>query len=352
MSQLNMLLYVLVWLALLDPLMGTTSFRKKQDHDELLHSPGLAGEPQPLSAQVELEPPVRRHVLPKPDWFIRRECRDHLDVIFVVSSEASNWSSRADIRDTLLEDRVKRTFKWAGAFVMQESREALVSNWIEYEGDTEGDLIVLPYALNASASATEDFRKVVLWALEHCAETRYVVKLADDIVVHPMLLHKFLRRVDETGMEAVYCDMRGSTSLPPRTDVIALAMRQNFLAGGHDIYCAGSVLLASLKLLRDLESSAESRAVSVSAGSHDHDGHGNLQIRNVAVGSVRNASFDANWNSIFVKLSGGMSVRKVDRYALWYSALWKDVLWNKPRFRKLLRGAQHANSVPGKDVNG
>ncbi|KAH7939070.1 hypothetical protein HPB52_005246 [Rhipicephalus sanguineus] len=353
MLRLRTCFCVLIWLAELDAAFGATLSDEKQGNDELTRSAATATESQPLSAQTESDPPVYRRVLPAPDWFIRRECRERLDVFFAVTSEASDWSSRSDIRGTVLEGRVKRTFRWVGAFVVEEPRERLVAKWLEVEGDAEGDLIVLPPASNGIANATHALRNVIRWASEHCTEARYVIMLADDMVVHPMLLHRLLRRVDETEMGAVHCDIRGSFGLTPGTDFVAFAARHKFLAGGFDLYCAGSVVLASLKLLKDLDRalmSAGSKTVSALDEPQERDRHGTVKIRNVAFGGISNVSFDANWNSTFVKLSGGTTKRKLDRYALWYSALWKDVLWSKPSFRKLFRGAQHANDVFGKGV--
>ncbi|KAH7934119.1 hypothetical protein HPB49_021634 [Dermacentor silvarum] len=307
----------------------------------------LASEAHARSAHVGRQPSAA-------DWSIRKECKGPLDVFFMVFSEASDWNRRADIRDTLLADLVKKTFKWAGAFVLQEPWEPLVAKWIEVEGDTAGDLIVLPpSARNASANASDAFHKAARWALEYCAEACYVIKLADDTAVHPVLLYKFLRRTYRTGMGAVHCDTSGSTVLPPSTDVAGLlAVKAHFFAGGYDMHCRGLVVLASLKLLKDLDRALlteGSETASVPSLSQRQDSHLWLQISNVAVGRLSDISFDSTWNCAFVKLRD-TSMRRLDRYALWYFTLWKDVVGNKPRLRELLRGVQHRNGVSAKGV--
>ncbi|KAH8031478.1 hypothetical protein HPB51_017541 [Rhipicephalus microplus] len=248
---------------------------------------------------------------------IRKECRERLDVFFAVTSETSDWDRRSDIRDTLLEGRVKRAFKWTGAFVLDEPRERLVTRWLEVEGDAHGDLIVLPPTRHSSGNATDVLRKVVRWATEHCAEVRYVIKMADDMVVHPMLLHKFLLKVDETEMGAVHCDMRGAFGPLRGTDFVAFAPRHKFFAGGFDVYCtAGSPVLASLKLLKDLDvasTSAGSETASSSDELQERHGHRTLHIWNLDFDDIIDVSLDANWNWTFVKLTGGTSRRRLDR---------------------------------------
>ncbi|KAL1414163.1 hypothetical protein MTO96_007645 [Rhipicephalus appendiculatus] len=292
--------------------------------------------------------------------------RDSDDTLMPTEPEAAFVHRRSPLRngDTSLvirnvavgsiNSRVKRTFRWVGAFVVEQPREPLVAKWLEAEGDAEGDLIVLPPARNGSANGTHALRNVIRWASEHCTEARYVIKMADDTVVHPILLHSLLHRVDEIGRGALHCDMRRLFGVPPETDFVAFAPRAKFLAGAFDLYCAGSVVLASLKLLKHLDhaTSTGSETVPSFDESHGRDGHGTLRIRNVAIDEIVDVPFDENWNATFIKLTGSTSRRRLDRYALWYSALWKDVLWSKSRFRKLLRGAERANDVFGKDAQG
>ncbi|KAL3194781.1 hypothetical protein MRX96_045930 [Rhipicephalus microplus] len=150
--------------------------------------------------------------------------------------------------------------------------------------------------------------------------------------------------------------MRGAFGPLRGTDFVAFAPRRKFFAGGFDVYCAaGSPVLASLKLLKDLDvasASAGSETASSSDELQERHGHRTLHIWNLDFDDISDVSLDANWNWTFVKLTGGTSRRRLDRYALWYSALWKDVLWSKSRFRKLFRAAEHADGVSDKDVQG
>lgn len=319
----------------------------KKDRDDLMLRAALDSEAFSSSAQGGWQQPDLPGSVPAPDWSIRRECEGQLDAFFVVSSEASDWYSRAEIRSTILEDQVARTLRWAGAFLLQEAREPLVAKWIEVEGQATGDLIVLPSARKRSAGDFEAFHTAVRWALDHCAKARYVIKMTADMVVHPMRLYKCLRRMEPNGMGTLLCDMRGSSHLRPNTDAVVHAAKDKFWSGTYQLYCTGSVVVASLELLRSLDHGlwTVGRETAFVPGRSQHQERNmSLEIRNVGVGWLKDISLDLGWNSTFVKLRDA-SMRRLDRYSAWYFAIWRDLVWNKPRFKKLLTSAGHPNSV-------
>ncbi|KAH7934120.1 hypothetical protein HPB49_021635 [Dermacentor silvarum] len=316
----------------------------RRDADNLMLKAALASESFAVSAKIGLQPSDGEGSgVIAPDWSIQKECERPLDALFMVSSEASDWSSRADFRNTLLDDRSKKAFRWAGAFVLKETKEPLVGKWIEVEGRVAGDLIVLPSVGNGSTNASDALHMAVQWALDHCAGAHYVIKLVDDTAVHPLRLKEFLSGTSRHVMGDVHCDMRVSSTVHPRNHVVLAAKGEGFEAACRR-YCADSVVLASLKLLRALLSEGSEAASAPTLFQHQHRGT-SFGIRKVPVVTLRDISLDSNWNYYaFVKL-GHVSTRRLDRYALWYFALWKDVVRKNSGFRKLLSGVEQRNSV-------
>ncbi|KAL3194780.1 hypothetical protein MRX96_045929 [Rhipicephalus microplus] len=334
--------YALVCVATLVSAILATFLYGAQERDSLLLRAALAGEAFALmESQRSQEYDSDVAAL---DWSIRKECEELLDVLFLVFSHRSDWSNRADIRDTLLEERVKTTFRWAGAFVLTGAEEPLVAKWIEVEGHVAGDLIALQSARGRSSRA---FRAAVRWTLDNCPGVRFVIKMNDDTTVHPLRLYNFLNGVNANDMKAVHCDMRDSFTPRKSADVMLTAAHVPFFAVAYRRHCAGSVVLTSLELLRSLANFRPFDSIetaSVSGLVHNQTTSTSYVVRNASIGWFSNISLVSKSNFMFVKLED-TPMRRLDRYALWYFALWKHAVWKEPRFRMLLTGVESANRL-------
>ncbi|KAH6924487.1 hypothetical protein HPB50_018950 [Hyalomma asiaticum] len=354
MTQTRKAFYALVGFTFLLIVIVTAFLHDEDDQRNAMLGVALASEGFHLAPQVRQRLPGDRRVnISAPEWSVLKECEEPREVFFIISSEASDWISRADIRDTLLEHRVTKMLRWTGAFFVHESREPLVADWIEVEGQATGDLIMLPSGRTGSARAFNEFHVAVRWVMEHCAKVRYVIKIKTNVMVHPTGLYRFLRRMDRNGLDAVLCDMRGSSRLHPDTEVAVSVAKSKFFVGAYQLYCAGSVTMASLKMLRDLDRAMaplEPGKVAVHKLPLRQNEDASLQIKHVAVGGISHISLDSGWDCTFVKLKR-TSVRRLDRYASWYFAVWKDLVWNKPRFKNLLSGPRHKNSTLWKQLD-
>ncbi|KAH7939069.1 hypothetical protein HPB52_005245 [Rhipicephalus sanguineus] len=284
MVRLKSSFYALVCVATLVTVIMATYLYGEQDRDSVMLRAALAGEAFALSVKVESQRSQEQDsVFTALDWSIRKECEDPLDALFLVYSHRSDWSNRADIRDTLLEERVKKTFRWAGAFVLTGAEEPLAAKWIEVEGRVTGDLIALP---SARRGRNKVLRAAVRWALDNCAGVRYVIKVDDYTAVHPLRLYEILNGTNPNEMEVVHCDVRDSSSSRQSTDVVVMSVQDTFFAGAYRRYCQGSVVVASVKLLRRLDNARTSKdlqTASLSGLSHNQKRGIPYAIRNVSV---------------------------------------------------------------------
>ncbi|KAL1414162.1 hypothetical protein MTO96_007644 [Rhipicephalus appendiculatus] len=296
MMWLKSSFYVLVCIATMVTVILATYLYGAQERDSMMLRAALAGEAFALSVNMESQ----------------RSQEQDSDV---TALDWSEWSNRADIRDTLLEERVKRTFRWAGAFVLTGAEEPLTTKWIALEGRVAGDLITLPSARRRSTKA---LHAALRWALDNCAAARYVIKMDDFTAVHPSRLYELLNGTIPNEMEAVHCDMRDSSTRRQGTDVVVMAAQTAFFAGAYRRHCAGSLVLTSLKLLRSLVAFRTSRSLKtapVPGLLHNEKKGFSYAIRNVSVGWLSNISLDSKWNFMFVKLED-TPMRRLDRYAL------------------------------------
>ncbi|KAH7952029.1 hypothetical protein HPB52_017080 [Rhipicephalus sanguineus] len=124
-------------------------------------------------------------------WAVRRRCSQPLDTLFFVHTAPRNWQYRAHLRATLFEEAAMTYFNWTVVFFIGEQDDLTVSLWTKLEEEVMGDMVALRYN-DTLLSVLHKFVGGMRWVLEYCPNVSNIVKMDDDVGVHPFELRRYL----------------------------------------------------------------------------------------------------------------------------------------------------------------
>ncbi|KAG0423353.1 hypothetical protein HPB47_000869 [Ixodes persulcatus] len=135
---------------------------------------------------TERSRPIDRNV---GDRRVRRLCSTgKFDTLIFVHTDPTHERERNFYRSTLGHPALSSLFRWTLIFFVGFRPGVNVSA----EARVHGDMVRLPY-LDSYRNLTYKFVLGIRWVLLRCPSVQRVVKLDDDVFVHPELLHDYLR---------------------------------------------------------------------------------------------------------------------------------------------------------------
>ncbi|KAH9366928.1 hypothetical protein HPB48_021211 [Haemaphysalis longicornis] len=118
-------------------------------------------------------------------WAVEARCREAIDVLFFVHACSRQWGRRVALRDSLVEEAAMKRFNWTAVFfVGRTANDPLLDAWLNLEADALGDLVVFPIK-DSYWTVTPKWLAGMHWVVDHCPNVPVVVKLDDDVAVHP-----------------------------------------------------------------------------------------------------------------------------------------------------------------------
>ncbi|KAH7932806.1 hypothetical protein HPB49_003244 [Dermacentor silvarum] len=139
-------------------------------------------------------------------WAISQLCTQPLDTLFFVHSAPNNWKRRADLRATLFEDAASAAFNWTGVFFIGEDDDPKVNLWTRLEAEIFGDIVMLGYN-DTFLTLTYKFVGGMQWVTEHCPNVSTIVKIDDDVGVHPFQLRRYLDEKLPQKSSSIHCNV-------------------------------------------------------------------------------------------------------------------------------------------------
>ncbi|KAH6940859.1 hypothetical protein HPB50_009086 [Hyalomma asiaticum] len=124
-------------------------------------------------------------------WAVRRLCEQPVDVLFFVFTVPGNWKRRAHLRATLIEEATVGLFNWTAVFFVGAQDNPTVALWTTFEAQVMGDVVIFPYN-DTFPRLLVKFVGGMRWVLKFCPKVRTIIKMDDDIGVHPLELRRYL----------------------------------------------------------------------------------------------------------------------------------------------------------------
>ncbi|XP_050023437.1 N-acetyllactosaminide beta-1,3-N-acetylglucosaminyltransferase 3-like [Dermacentor andersoni] len=124
-------------------------------------------------------------------WAVRQRCSQPLDTLFFVHTAPKNWKNRVHLRATLFEEAATRFFNWTVVFFVGNTDDPVVWRWTKLEAEVMGDVVMLPYN-DTLLTVLHKFIGGMRWVIDYCPNVRSIVKIDDDVGVHPFELRRYL----------------------------------------------------------------------------------------------------------------------------------------------------------------
>ncbi|XP_077548428.1 N-acetyllactosaminide beta-1,3-N-acetylglucosaminyltransferase 3-like [Haemaphysalis longicornis] len=185
-------------------------------------------------------------------WAVEAGCREGIDVLFFVHACSREWRRRAVLRDTLVEEAAARRFNWAAVFfVGRRCKDPLLDAWLNLEADALGDLVVFPFE-DGYRTVTPKWVAGMQWVADHCPNVPVIVKLDDDVTVHPFKLSQYIQTEFPREPARLHCyvsvgqpvDREPGIRFFVRTDDAPMEVYFN--------YCSGQAVIMTFNVMRTL----------------------------------------------------------------------------------------------------
>ncbi|XP_077548426.1 uncharacterized protein LOC144161675 [Haemaphysalis longicornis] len=171
-------------------------------------------------------------------WAVEARCHEGIDVLFFVHACSRQWRRRAVLRDTLVEEAAARRFNWAAVFfVGRRANDPLLDAWLNLEADALGALVVFPFE-DGYRTVTPKWMNGMQWVADHCPNVPVIVKLDDDVTVHPFKLSQYLQTELPREPARLHCCVMVGQPVDrqagPRLSICVLIVRDTGGGAGYD----------------------------------------------------------------------------------------------------------------------
>lgn len=185
-------------------------------------------------------------------WAVRESCRYPMDVLFFVHTSPSHRRHRAAYRDTLLHPRTRTFFNWTMVFFVGDAgADSLTSHWNHLEADTFGDLVIFSF-LDTYRNLSAKFVGGMQWVTKYCQNTRYIVKLDDDVLVHPFRLIDYMRLHLQPKSRDLHCFIWDDAVVYRQSESPWYVPEALFRSDHFYTYCSGRSVIMTWSVMRDL----------------------------------------------------------------------------------------------------
>ncbi|XP_012937649.1 beta-1,3-galactosyltransferase 1 [Aplysia californica] len=198
---------------------------------------------------------VGKYIMVNPDL-----CRDanKIDVIIIVHTAPANLDKRQRIRDSFAKQSNFLPFQVRVAFLLGLTSNKTLERVLWFEHTTYNDTVM--------GNFKDDYHNLTLkgvmgyrWISEHCANSRFVLKIDDDVLINMYkLLYSFLNHMNGKR-KSIFCNLWHKNTMPIlrtgkwRVDPHVFSHKQTF---PYD-YCSGFVVIMTSDLMRPLYEAAQ-----------------------------------------------------------------------------------------------
>ncbi|XP_077548805.1 beta-1,3-galactosyltransferase 1-like [Haemaphysalis longicornis] len=187
-------------------------------------------------------------------WAVEARCREAIDVLFFVHACSRQWGRRMALRDSLVEEAAMKRFNWAAVFfVGRTANDPLLDAWLNLEADALGDLVVFPIK-DSYWTVTPKWLAGMHWVVDHCPNVPVVVKLDDDVAVHPfkVKLSRYLREEFPKQPERLHCHVVDGQPVSRNPRGRYFVRTKEAPMQRYFRYCSGLGVIMSFDVMRKL----------------------------------------------------------------------------------------------------
>ncbi|KAH6940857.1 hypothetical protein HPB50_009084 [Hyalomma asiaticum] len=184
-------------------------------------------------------------------WAVRRLCEQPIDVLFFVFTVPGNWKRRAHLRATLIEEAAVGLFNWTAVFFVGAQGNPTVALWTTFEAQVMGDVVILPYN-DTFPRLLVKFVGGMRWVLKFCPKVRTIIKMDDDISVHPFQLRRYLDEELPRKYSDLHCVVwQGSPVL--RGPLHRHCVHEDeLILDIYPTYCSGRFIIMTMDIMKKL----------------------------------------------------------------------------------------------------
>ncbi|KAH9366624.1 hypothetical protein HPB48_021075 [Haemaphysalis longicornis] len=185
-------------------------------------------------------------------WAVEARCREDMDVLFFVHACSRKWRRRAALRDTLVEEAAARRFNWAAVFfVGRRANEPLLDAWLNLEADALGDLVVFPLE-DGYRTVTPKWVAGMQWVADRCPNVPVIVKLDDDVTVHPFKLSRYLQMEFPREPARLHCYVNFGQPVFRQPGSRYFVRTNDAPMEEYFTYCSGQAVIMTFNVMRTL----------------------------------------------------------------------------------------------------
>ncbi|XP_049511180.1 acetylgalactosaminyl-O-glycosyl-glycoprotein beta-1,3-N-acetylglucosaminyltransferase-like [Dermacentor silvarum] len=189
-------------------------------------------------------------------WAVSQLCRKQLDTLFFVHSAPNNWKRRADLRATLFEEAACAAFNWTGVFFIGEDDDPKVNLWTRLEADVFGDIVILSYN-DTFLTLTYKFLGGMRWVTEHCPNVSTIVKIDDDVGVHPFQLRRYLDETLPQKNSCIHCNVLEDNPVLRDPQDRYCIPQDEVAQDTYPLMCSGCCIIMTIDTMRKLFRASE-----------------------------------------------------------------------------------------------
>ncbi|KAH9384863.1 hypothetical protein HPB48_026893 [Haemaphysalis longicornis] len=185
-------------------------------------------------------------------WAVEAHCREGIDVLFFVHACSRKWTRRAALRDTLIEEAAASRFNWAAVFfVGRRANDPLLDAWLNLEADALGDLVVFPFE-DGYSTVTPKWVNGMQWVADHCPNVPVIVKLDDDVIVHPFKLSQYLKTELPREPARLHCYVSVGQPVNREPGSRYFVRTDDAPMKEYFTYCSGMAVIMTFNVMRTL----------------------------------------------------------------------------------------------------
>ncbi|XP_064482556.1 beta-1,3-galactosyltransferase 5-like [Ornithodoros turicata] len=208
----------------------------------------------PYHADLVMVSPRSNHLEPLESiggWAVAAACHRGAETLFFVHTAADNRAHRAVYRDTLAHPAASEHWNWTAVYFVGKTRDEVVAAWNHLEATAMGDTVILPF-MDTYRNLSYKFVLGMHWVLHHCPNVKYIVKIDDDMFVHPTLLRAYMRTTVDPEERKFHCFVWNGMAVYRDPESRWFVPDYLFHDQMYYTYCSGRAIIMPGKIVRDL----------------------------------------------------------------------------------------------------
>ncbi|XP_037580231.1 acetylgalactosaminyl-O-glycosyl-glycoprotein beta-1,3-N-acetylglucosaminyltransferase [Dermacentor silvarum] len=189
-------------------------------------------------------------------WAVSQLCKQPLDTLFFVHSAPNNWKRRADLRATLFEEAACTAFNWTAVFFIGEDDDPKVNLWTRFEVEVFGDIVMLRYN-DTFLTLTYKFVGGMQWVTENCPNVSTIVKIDDDVSVHPLELRRYLDEKLPQKNSSIHCNVLQRNPVHRDPHHRYCIPEDEVAQDTYPLMCSGCCIIMTIDTMRKLLRASE-----------------------------------------------------------------------------------------------